>query len=90
MHPEDLPSRTILKICEVYIVDYCCFGFELPSPCAKAGLACDDDDDGMLQTHWKVVSANDEAQTGKRAHVYHSEAVALRDLKKSLYKNKKR
>ena len=42
---EDLTNHTISRICEVYLSDYCCFGFDLPpaclhlSPCSTDAIA---------------------------------------------------
>ena len=30
---EDLTNDTLTRICEVYLSDYCCFGFDLPAAC---------------------------------------------------------
>lgn len=33
-----LPSRTVEKVCQKYLVDYCCFGLEFPEACRH--LSC--------------------------------------------------
>lgn len=34
---EDIPERTMKKLCQVYKDDFCCFGYEIPSVC---DIAC--------------------------------------------------
>ena len=85
--PHDLPDHTVALICSAYLVDYCCFGFQLPPACVAAGLSCDGDggdggdgirdDYDMLRVHWKGAAHSQ----GQKAHVYNSEATFLKKLK---------
>ncbi|CAJ1408404.1 unnamed protein product [Effrenium voratum] len=34
---KDLPDSTLRLICQMYAVDYCCFGFDLPGACEALG-----------------------------------------------------
>lgn len=35
-----LSDDLVVQVCHTYYADYCCFGFEFPDACKKAGLAC--------------------------------------------------
>lgn len=69
-----------MKICQVYLADFCCFGYLLPDACADMGISCaaQVDDFDVLHVHWR----NDD-NTAKSAHVYNEEAKALGTLKRS-------
>jgi len=40
LHPSQLPDDVLLTVCTAYYMDYCCFGFEFPDGCKRAGLKC--------------------------------------------------
>ena len=39
--PDELPEDLIVKVCTVYKIDYCCFGYDFPNACKTAGFTCD-------------------------------------------------
>ena len=82
VYPEDLPDSTVAKVCSVYLVDYCCFGYPLPEICVTRGISCDARNEfDVLNVHWLGMPSMDGQAP---AHLYHSEAAALKDLHKLL------
>mmetsp|Transcript_11419 Transcript_11419/g.21392 ORF Transcript_11419/g.21392 Transcript_11419/m.21392 type:complete len:353 (+) Transcript_11419:46-1104(+) len=40
IRPSQLQDDVIVQVCSTYKVDYCCFGYEFPDACKKAGFRC--------------------------------------------------
>lgn len=41
IEPAQLPEDVLVQVCNAYHADYCCFGYDFPDACKKAGFACE-------------------------------------------------